>query len=120
MRNCIIPFLLFLSTSAFCQDSYVTPEGQTINGSVENNREWLKNPLSVVFTKSDGSTITLTPENCKSFTAGTDFYLTYHGTRVANPDDVISSHNDEGPALIKDTVNAFLRQVYKFDGYALY
>ena len=116
----LISFLTFCATAAFSQDSYITPDGQTVNGSVENNREWLKNPLSVVFTKSDGSTISLTPENCRSFTAGTDSYLSYHGTRVANPENVLSSHNDEGPAIIKDTVNAFLRQVYQFDGYGLY
>jgi hypothetical protein len=116
----LISFLTFCTTAAFPQDSYIALNGQTVNGSVENNREWLKNPLSVVFTNSDGSKITLTPENCKSFTAGTDYYLSYHGTRVANPDHVLSSHNDEGAAIIKDTVDAFLRQVYKFDGYALY
>lgn len=116
----LISFLTFCATAAFSQDSYINPEGQTVNGSVKNNREWLKNPLSVAFTKSDGSTITLTPENCKGFTAGIDSYLSYHGTRVANPDNVLSSHNDEGPAIIKDTVNAFLRKVYQFDGYGLY
>jgi len=119
-KRLIAPFLFFISTCAFCQDSYVTLEGQTINGSVENYKEWSKNPAEVIFKKSNGSTVTLNAENCKSFTAGSDSYLSYHGTRVANPDNVLLSHNDEGSAMIKDTVNAFLRQVYKFDGYALY
>ena len=71
----LISLLTFCVTAAFSQDSYITPDGHTVNGSVKNNREWLKNPLSIVFTKSDGSTITLTPENCKGFTAATDSYL---------------------------------------------
>jgi len=116
----LISFLAFYTSAGFSQDSYVTLDGQTINGSVQNNREWLKNPLSVAFTKSDGSTITLTPENTRSFTAGTDSYLSYHGTRVSNTDNVLSSHGDDGAVMIKDTVNAFLRQAYQFDGYTLY
>lgn len=116
----LISFFAFYTSAGFSQDSYLTLDGQTINGSVEDNREWLKPPLSVIFTKSDGSTITLTPENCKSFTAGTDFYLSYHGTRVVNTDNVLASHDDDGATMIKDTVSAFLRQVYKFDGYILY
>ncbi len=116
----LVFFLAFYTSTGFSQDSYVTLDGQTINGSVENNREWLKNPLSVVFAKSDGSTVTLTPENCKSFTAGIDSYLSFHGMRVANTDNVLSTHNDDGAVMIKDTVNAFLRQIYQFDGYTLY
>ncbi|MDE3184292.1 MAG: hypothetical protein KGM16_12815 [Bacteroidota bacterium] len=120
MKKIIIPFLLFLSTSAFCQDSYISNDGQTVNGQVLNYKEWSKNPAEVKFQKTDGSVITLTPENCGSFVAGTDKYLSYHGTRVANTDNVLVSRNDDGATMIKDTVNAFLRQVYQFDGYTLF
>ena len=120
MKKIIIPFLLFLSTSAFCQDSYISNDGQTVNGQVLNYKEWSKNPTEVKFQKTDGSVITLTPENCGSFVAGTDKYLSYHGTRVANTDNVLVSRNDDGATMIKDTVNAFLRQVYQFDGYTLF
>jgi hypothetical protein len=120
MKKIIIPFLLFLSTSAFSQDSYVTNNGQTVNGQVLNYKEWSKNPSEVKFQKTDGSVIILTQENCGSFVAGTDKYLSYHGTRVANTDNVLVSHNDDGATMIKDTVNAFLRQIYQFDGYTLY
>jgi hypothetical protein len=120
MKKIIIPFLLFLSSSAFSQDSYISNDGQTLNGQVLNYKEWAKNPSEVKFQKTDGSVITLTPENCGSFVAGTDKYLSYHGTRVANTDNVLVSRNDDGATMIKDTVNAFLRQVYQFDGYTLF
>jgi len=42
----LISFLAFYTSAGFSQDSYVTLDGQTINGSVQNNREWLKNPLN--------------------------------------------------------------------------
>ncbi len=120
MRKFIIPFLLFLGNSAFSQDSYFTNDGQAVNGHVLNYKEWSKNPTAVKFQKADGSVVTLTPENCESFFAGTDKYLAYHGTRVANTDNVLVSRNDDGAKMIKDSVNAFLRNVYQFDGYTLY
>ncbi len=120
IKTLFISFLLLLCSSAFSQDSYVTLDGQTINGSIENYKEWSKNPSEVIFKKTDGSTVTLIPGNCKSFTVATDSYLSYHGTRVANTDNVLLTHNDDGSQIIKDTVNAFLRQVYQFDGYTLY
>ena len=113
-------FLLLVANLAFSQDFYLTLDGQTVNGSVDNYKEWLKSPSEVKFQKTDGSVATLTPGNCKSFKAGADFYLSYHGTRVANTDNVLSSHNDDGATAIKETVSAFLRKVYEFGGYTLY
>jgi hypothetical protein len=115
-----ISFLVFYGSVAFSQDFYVTNDGQTVNGSVDNYKEWSKNPTEVTFTKPDGSTVTLTPANCKSFKVGNDNYISYHGTRVANSDNVIYSQGDQSEEEIKDTVNVFLRRVYQHGNYALY
>ena len=119
-KTLLISFLVFFCSIGFCQDSYVTLDGQTVNGSVEGFREWSKNPSTVVFKDANGNTITLTPENCKSFHAGSDTYTSYHGTRVANSDNIIYSHGELDEHEMKDTVSVFLRRIYQYQNYALY
>jgi hypothetical protein len=117
----LISFLMFFTSYAFCQDSYVTLEGKTIYGKIENYREWSKNPSAVVFKDSaGGNTITLTPENCKKFSAGTDEFVSYHGTRILNSDNIVSSQGLQSNHMVKDTINVFLRKIYGFNNYAVY
>ncbi|HUZ57474.1 MAG TPA: hypothetical protein VMU83_01670 [Hanamia sp.] len=122
MRNTILlSILVFYGFSAFCQDSYLTLDGNKIDGTIENNKDWSKNPTSVIFkVGNNGNTISLTPENCEGFTAGPDKYISYHGTRVANNDDVLNNNTQDNDQLIKDTVNVFLRLIYQDKNYTLY
>jgi hypothetical protein len=115
-----ICLLLFYSSFAFCQHSYVTSNGQTILGTIENYREWSKNPTTVLFKDNSGTAITLTPQNCKSFTAGSDTYVGYNGTRILNTDNAMRSQSVQSNVIIRDSVHVFLRQIYQFNNYTLY
>lgn len=115
-----ISFILFYSSFAFCQHSYETSDGQTIPGTIKNYKEWSKNPTTVHFIDNSGKTITLTPQNCKSFTAGSDKYVSYNGTRILNSDNAMKSQSVQSDSLIRDSVHVFLRQIYQFNNYALY
>lgn len=67
MKQSLFIFFLLYSTFSFSQDSYVTLNDQTIHGTIENYKEWSKNPTTVLFKDSiDGNSIYLTPANCKS------------------------------------------------------
>lgn len=112
--------LLTGTTTAFCQDSYVSLDGQIIPGKFENYKEWSKNPSSVLFKSDNGTVITLTPENCKSFVAGIDTYVSYHGTRIINTENALKNTGLFSPVPTTDTVNIFLHQVYQFENYKLY
>ena len=119
-QTLLISFLVFFFSFAFCQDSYVTLDGNKVDGTIEGYREWSKNPASVIFKEASGTTVTLTSQNCKSFTAGSDAYVSYHGTRVSNSDNVVYSQGAMDEQEMKDTVSVFLRRVYQYQNYALY
>jgi hypothetical protein len=112
--------MLACSAAAFCQDSYVTLDGQTIPGKIENYKEWSKNPSTVLFKDNNGTEITLTPENSKSFSAGNDQYVSYHGTRIINSENALKNVGLISSVTTTDTVNVFLHQIYKFENYKLY
>ncbi len=113
--------LLFYGSLVFSQDMYVTLGNQTIQGTIENYKEWSRNPNTVVFKESvSGAIMNLTPQNCKSFTARSDKYISYNGTRILNSDNIIYSQGVQNDQLIKDTIQVFLRQIYQFKNYTLY
>ena len=122
MKQSLFIFFLLYSTFAFSQDSYVTLNDQIIHGTIENYKEWSKNPTTVLFKDStDGNSIYLTPANCKSFTADlSDKFTSYKGTRILNTDNVMYSHGLQSDQLEKDSVQVFLRQIYQFKNYTLY
>ncbi len=119
-QGIFISFLLFYSLFSFSQNSYVTLDGQTIPGTIENYKEWSKIPTTALFKDNSGTIITLTPQNCKSFTAGSDTYVSYNGTRILNTDDAMKSQSIQSNELIKDSVHVFLRKIYQFNNYILY
>jgi hypothetical protein len=115
-----ISFLLFSSLFSFSQDSYITLDGKTVNGTVENYKEWSKNPTTVLFKDNvNDSEIILTIENCKSFTVGSDYFISYSGTRILNSDDILSQ-GLKSDQMVKDSIHVFLRRIYQFNNYALY
>lgn len=119
-RILFISFLLFSFLFSFSQDSYITLDGKTINGTVENYKEWSKNPTTVLFKNNvTDAEIILTPENCKSFTAGSDYFISYSGTRILNSDDILSQ-GLKSDQMVKDSVHVFLRRIYQFNNYTLY
>lgn len=122
MKKSLFIFFLLSSTFVFSQDFYVTLNDQTIHGTIEHYKEWSKNPKTVLFKDSiSGSSIYLTPANCKSFTVGlSDKFISYNGTRILNTDNAINSHGVQSDQLEKDTIQVFLRQIYQFKNYTLY
>ena len=121
MKKAILsPFALLYCLITFSQDTYVDLKNQTTQGTIENYKEWTKNPTEVKFKTAYGVEITLTPQNCKSFTAQKDVYISYMGTRVGNTDNVMNITGLVSKEMEKDTVSVFLRQVYSYSNYTLY
>ncbi len=122
MRKIIITCaLLFLCIVAFCQDVYVNNNGDTVRGKVTNYTEWVRNPANISFQENSGNTVQLTPLTCKAFTvANSDIYISYSGTRVLNTDNATDIHSLKSDILTTEQINAFLRQVYSYKGFALY
>jgi len=116
----LLAFMVMSTSFAFSQDSYVTTNGETIQGKIENYKEWSKNPTSVIFKDIANRTITITPENCKSFSSGLDQYVSYHGTRILNSENVIGTQELQSDQMVKDSINVFLRKIYQYQNYSLY
>jgi hypothetical protein len=122
MKKSLFIFFLFSSNFLFSQDSYVTLNDQIVHGKIEQYKESSKNPKTVLFKDSvSGSSIYLTPANCKSFTVGlSDKFISYNGTRILNTDNAINSHLMQSAQLEKDNIQVFLRQIYQFQNYSVY
>lgn len=114
-----ISLLLVCSLFSFSQDSYTTLDGKTVSGTVENYKEWSKNPTTALFKQNNGKEITLTPDNCKDFTAGSDYFTSYNGTRILNSTDILSNEL-KSDKMVKDSVHVFLRRIYRLNNYAVY
>ncbi|MEP6582753.1 MAG: hypothetical protein ABJA90_00740 [Ginsengibacter sp.] len=114
--------VMFFATTVFCQDSYISLNNETVNGTIVHYKEWSKNPSSVQFKEAaTGNIINLTPSNCKGFNAGSsDIYISYFGMRILNSNDIENKHALQSDSLIKDSVQVFLREIYRFNTYVLY
>lgn len=119
----LISFFLFVFVYDYgqnVQDQYVSLYGQTIEGKVENYKEWSKNPTEAEFKDTHNNSVKLTPESCKSFTAGGDVYVSYIGTRIVNSDNAMNTEGIINDIAEKDSVKVFLRQIYQHANYVLY
>jgi hypothetical protein len=121
MKKAILtPLLLLYCLVTFSQDTYVDLNNQTTQGTVENYRAWIRNPTEVKFKTTAGTEIVLTLQNCKSFTVDKDVYISYTGTRIINTDNAMNITGLVSDTMQKDTISAFLLQVYARSNYALY
>ena len=67
-----------------------------------------------------GSEVILTPQSCISFAAGRDTFISYHGSRIMNTDNVLDVSGYNSAEMRKDSIRVFLRQAYHNGDYILY
>ena len=118
-KGFITTLILVSSLASFSQDSYTALDGAVIRGTLENYKEWSKNPTEVIFKNTDGAEISLTPQNCRDFSVGSDYFLSYNGTRISNTNDALSQ-GLQNAQMIKDSVHVFLRRIYQYNGFSLF
>lgn len=112
---------IFLVLDSSCQDMYVTNSGDTIHGKITNYEEWDRNPQEVTFIDNSGKSITLTPLNCKSFSAGkSDTYVSYSGPRLLNSTDIINTYGLNSSVDTTENINTFLRLIFHHKEFSLY
>jgi hypothetical protein len=112
---------LFIKHVLPAQDYYINNTGDTIRGTVNNYKQWDKNPSTISFRSGNGDII-LDPKNCKEVVINqSDRYISYAGTRISNPEKIekISDGLDVG-VVKKDSINVFLRDIYHYKNYFLY
>lgn len=120
-KSLITCALFFIAATANCQDIYITNNGDTVHGKITDYAQWSKSPVKVEFSDNSGNNITLTPLNCKSFTVNnSDVYISYSGNRIVNTDNIKSSVGTGNKVMATEHVDAFLRRIYQYKGFALY
>jgi hypothetical protein len=118
-------FLLFILLSVkevlLAQDYYINNSGDTVKGTVNNYKQWDKNPATISFHTNNNEVI-LNPLKCKEIVINqNDRYISYSGTRIINPEKVTNfSEGPENGIIKKDTVSIFLRDIYHYKNYVLY
>lgn len=101
--------------------SYITNNGEVVNGAFPKFKSWNHNPSKVQFQTQGGSILELTPQTCKGFAiTGYETYESMQVRRMTNPNRYYLNVQNAGNEETFDTIRVFLRRLYNEDSVKLY